>query len=38
MFLIKEVGKMWKSTNKTFHYKINKNNNKLLLDDLNRHL
>ena len=38
MFLIKEVGKIWKSTNKTFHYKIDKNSNELLIGNLNRHL
>ena len=35
---IKEVGKTLKSSNKTFHCEINKNNNELLLGDLNRHL
>ena len=38
MSVIKEVGKIWKSTYKTFRCKINENNNDFLLDDLNRHL
>ena len=36
--LIKKVCKIWKSTNKTFHCKINKKYNELLLDNLNRHI
>ena len=36
--LIKELSKIWKSINKTFYHEINKSNNELLFDHLNRHL